>query len=196
MGPIRPFLPKLARCPSGSDNMLTASALLINEIHRRRQTGRRPRPGTARGDRPPDPGRRLPATGFKASSRSWDSPGATSWSTPSCTACTAKAEGPAQEQPRRHRLPESVARCPSAREHPRGRGPRAAGGRRVAAWRATPAGAAFNGVYVPVTHPTQPESSAKGNRAKRDAEITKIQIFRLEDRPALRHTDTPRAPSP
>jgi hypothetical protein len=41
-------------------------------------------------------------------------------------------------------------------------------------WRATPAGAAFNGVYTPVTHPTQPESSSKGNKAKRDAAITKM----------------------
>src|SRR5262249_13620622 len=33
-------------------------------------------------------------------------------------------------------------------------------------WRATAAGSAFNGMYVAVTHPTQPESSSKGNRAK------------------------------
>jgi hypothetical protein len=32
-------------------------------------------------------------------------------------------------------------------------------------WRATPTGAAFTGTYVPITHPTQPESSAHGNRA-------------------------------
>jgi hypothetical protein len=29
-------------------------------------------------------------------------------------------------------------------------------------WRAAPTGAAFVGTYVPITHPTQPESSAKG----------------------------------
>ena len=42
------------------------------------------------------------------------------------------------------------------------------------AWRSTPSGAAFGGVYVPVTHPTQPESSSKGVKAKRDAAITKM----------------------
>jgi hypothetical protein len=41
-------------------------------------------------------------------------------------------------------------------------------------WRATPTGSAFTGTYVPITHPTQPESSAKGNKAKRDAAITKM----------------------
>jgi uracil-DNA glycosylase len=42
------------------------------------------------------------------------------------------------------------------------------------AWRATPSGAGFTGVYVAVTHPTQPESSSKGVKAKRDAAITKM----------------------
>jgi hypothetical protein len=36
-------------------------------------------------------------------------------------------------------------------------------------WRSTPAGAAFAGVYQPVTHPTQPESSSRGNAAKKQA---------------------------
>jgi uracil-DNA glycosylase len=42
------------------------------------------------------------------------------------------------------------------------------------AWLSTPPAAAFGGVYVPITHPTQPESSAKGVKAKRDAAITKM----------------------
>jgi uracil-DNA glycosylase len=41
-------------------------------------------------------------------------------------------------------------------------------------WRATPNGAGFGGTYVAVTHPTQPESSSKGVKAKRDAAITKM----------------------
>jgi uracil-DNA glycosylase len=46
-----------------------------------------------------------------------------------------------------------------------------------AAWQAfkqTPTGAAFNGVYTPVTHPTQPESSSKGDKVKRAAAIKKM----------------------
>lgn len=42
------------------------------------------------------------------------------------------------------------------------------------AWRSTPAGATFTGVYQAVTHPTQPESSSKGDAAKRKAAITKM----------------------
>ncbi|HEX3233044.1 MAG TPA: hypothetical protein VHR41_02525 [Gemmatimonadales bacterium] len=41
-------------------------------------------------------------------------------------------------------------------------------------WKATPAGAGFNGVYQAVTHPTQPESSSGGNAAKKKAAITKM----------------------
>jgi len=41
-------------------------------------------------------------------------------------------------------------------------------------WRATPTGAGFNGVYCAVTHPTQPESSSKGNAAKKKEAITKM----------------------
>jgi hypothetical protein len=33
-------------------------------------------------------------------------------------------------------------------------------------WRGTPAGQAFTGAFAPVTHPTQPESFSKGDRAK------------------------------
>jgi hypothetical protein len=46
-----------------------------------------------------------------------------------------------------------------------------------AAWQAfkqTPTGAAFNGVYTPVTHHTQPESSSKGDKVKRAAAIKKM----------------------
>jgi hypothetical protein len=41
-------------------------------------------------------------------------------------------------------------------------------------WRATPTGAAFKGVYTPVTHPTQPESSSKGDRDKLKIAIAKM----------------------
>jgi hypothetical protein len=41
-------------------------------------------------------------------------------------------------------------------------------------WRATPQGATFTGLHVAVTHPTQPESSSKGNKAKREAAIKKM----------------------
>jgi uracil-DNA glycosylase len=42
------------------------------------------------------------------------------------------------------------------------------------AWRSTPKGAAFTGVYQAITHPTQPESSSKGDAIKRKAAITKM----------------------
>ena len=42
------------------------------------------------------------------------------------------------------------------------------------AWKSTPNGQTFKGVYTPVTHPTQPESSSQGNRPKRDAAIKKM----------------------
>jgi uracil-DNA glycosylase len=41
-------------------------------------------------------------------------------------------------------------------------------------WRATPNGAGFNGVYTAVTHPTQPEGSSKGDKAKREAATKKM----------------------
>jgi hypothetical protein len=41
-------------------------------------------------------------------------------------------------------------------------------------WRATPTGAAFQGVYTPVTHPTQPESSSKGDRTKLNIATAKM----------------------
>jgi hypothetical protein len=42
------------------------------------------------------------------------------------------------------------------------------------AWKTTPKGSAFTGVYQPVTHPTQPESSSKGDPVKKKAAITKM----------------------
>jgi hypothetical protein len=42
------------------------------------------------------------------------------------------------------------------------------------AWRSTPSGAAFTGVYQAVTHPTQPESSSRGDAARKKAAITKM----------------------
>jgi hypothetical protein len=42
------------------------------------------------------------------------------------------------------------------------------------AWKSTPNGAAFTGVYQAVTHPTQPESSSKGDPVKRKAAIAKM----------------------
>lgn len=41
-------------------------------------------------------------------------------------------------------------------------------------WKSTPEGAKFTGVYVPVTHPTQPESSSKGDPVKRKAAVKKM----------------------
>jgi hypothetical protein len=41
-------------------------------------------------------------------------------------------------------------------------------------WKSTPSGAAFTGVFQPVTHPTQPESSSKGDAAKKKAAIKKM----------------------
>src|SRR4029450_3004960 len=39
-------------------------------------------------------------------------------------------------------------------------------------WKSTPAGAALDVAFAPITHPTQPESSSKGDRTKL-AEATK-----------------------
>lgn len=41
-------------------------------------------------------------------------------------------------------------------------------------WRATPRGGSFNGVFCPVTHPTQPESSSKGDKTKHAAAVKKM----------------------
>jgi hypothetical protein len=39
------------------------------------------------------------------------------------------------------------------------------------AWKMTPKGQAMNVAYAHITHPTQPESSSKGNKAKHDAAV-------------------------
>jgi uracil-DNA glycosylase len=52
------------------------------------------------------------------------------------------------------------------------------------------------GTYVPITHPTQPESSAKGNRAKRDAAITKMLQRWNAALAALQPVVTPGVPKP
>jgi uracil-DNA glycosylase len=66
-----------------------------------------------------------------------------------------------------------------------------------AAWKATPKGAAANIAHARITHPTQPESSAKGDKAKRAAAIramlqnwnTALQALK----PSLAHPDSRRA---
>jgi len=42
------------------------------------------------------------------------------------------------------------------------------------AWKSTPRGRTFTGAYQAVTHPTQPESSSKGNAEKRKAAVKKM----------------------
>jgi len=42
------------------------------------------------------------------------------------------------------------------------------------AWKSTPKGSAFTGLYQAVTHPTQPESSSQGNAAKRKEATTRM----------------------
>ena len=63
-------------------------------------------------------------------------------------------------------------------------------------WKATPAGAAVDFAYAPVTHPTQPESSSGGNRTKL-AEATKKMLKNWNVAlqtlaPAIQHPDTAR----
>jgi len=63
-------------------------------------------------------------------------------------------------------------------------------------WKATPAGAALDVAYAGVTHPTQPESSSKGDRTKL-AQATKKMLkswnVGLQTlAPAVQHPDTPR----
>lgn len=65
-----------------------------------------------------------------------------------------------------------------------------------AAWKATPTGAATNVAYTKMTHPTQPESSSGGDRAKLAAAITAmLQNWNAALdvlKPALQHPDTER----
>jgi len=68
------------------------------------------------------------------------------------------------------------------------------------AWKATPIGAASTAGFAKITHPTQPESSAKGDKTKYAAAIkamlanwnTGLQTLK----PFVKHPDTPRAVVP
>jgi hypothetical protein len=64
-------------------------------------------------------------------------------------------------------------------------------------WKATPKGATFTGAFAPITHPTEPESSSKGDKAKLAAATKKmLQNWNTNLRalaPAIKHPDTPTA---
>jgi len=64
------------------------------------------------------------------------------------------------------------------------------------AWKSTPNGAAFSGVYQPVTHPTQPESSSKGDPVKKKAAITKMLQGWNTALQAIQPVVTPDVPTP
>jgi uracil DNA glycosylase superfamily protein len=64
------------------------------------------------------------------------------------------------------------------------------------AWKSTPKGAAFTGVYQPITHPTQPESSSKGNAVKKKVAITKMLQGWNTALQALHPVVTPDLPTP
>jgi uracil-DNA glycosylase len=65
-----------------------------------------------------------------------------------------------------------------------------------AAWKATPKGSAANIPQAKITHPTQPESSSKGNPARRAAAIKEMlqnwNAALQALKPSLAHPDTPR----
>jgi hypothetical protein len=65
------------------------------------------------------------------------------------------------------------------------------------AWKATPEGAAVNPAYAKITHPTQPESSSKGDPAKRAIAIRDMlrnwNLALQALKPSLAHPDSPRA---
>ncbi len=63
-------------------------------------------------------------------------------------------------------------------------------------WRATPRGSAFGGVYCAVTHPTQPESSSKGNKVKHAAAVQKMLEGWNTALEALHPVVTPDEPGP
>jgi hypothetical protein len=63
------------------------------------------------------------------------------------------------------------------------------------AWRSTPKGAAFSGVYQPVTHPTRPESSSKGDATKKVAIAKMLQGWNTALQ-ALSPAITPDVPTP
>ncbi len=62
-------------------------------------------------------------------------------------------------------------------------------------WKKTPHGQAFTGTYAPVTHPTQPESFSKGDKAKLAAATKKLlsnwNVGLQTLAPALAHPDAP-----
>jgi hypothetical protein len=64
-------------------------------------------------------------------------------------------------------------------------------------WKATPKGAAFTSAFAPITHPTEPESSSKGDKAKLAAATKKmLQNWNTNLQalaPAIQHPDTPTA---
>lgn len=64
------------------------------------------------------------------------------------------------------------------------------------AWKTGPRGATFQGVYQAVTHPTQPESSSKGDSAKRKAAIAKMLQGWNVALQALHPKVTPDVPTP
>jgi len=65
------------------------------------------------------------------------------------------------------------------------------------AWKATASGAAVNTPYAKITHPTQPESSSKGDPAKRAAAIRDMlknwNVALQALKPSLAHPDSPRS---
>jgi len=64
------------------------------------------------------------------------------------------------------------------------------------AWKSTPKGATFAGVYQAITHPTQPESSSKGNATKKKAAITKMLQGWNTALDTLQPVVTPDVPTP
>jgi hypothetical protein len=64
-------------------------------------------------------------------------------------------------------------------------------------WQATPAGQASNLAYAPVTHPTQPESSSKGDKAKLAAATKKLlQGWSAALQALSPHVTQPELPTP
>ena len=84
-------------------------------------------------------------------------------------------EGEHEERPAARRLPQPLARRAARRQPGRGRsGAGPAADEAWQLWKATPAGQASAVVYAAVTHPTQPESSSKGDKALLAAATKKL----------------------
>ena len=64
------------------------------------------------------------------------------------------------------------------------------------AWKSSPNGGSANPAFAKITHPTQPESSSKGNRTKLAAAIAALlenwNVALQALKPAVAHPDTPR----